>query len=100
MVQEIIVILFLTLAYYLMKTINFTTKGTCCRQILIELDDANRVLNVKFNGGCNGNLKGIAALITGMDADEVRKRLAGIKCGMKETSCPDQLAKALESLDD
>ena len=77
-----------------MKTINFTTKGTCCRQILIELDDANRVMNVKFN------LKGITALITGMDADEVRKRLAGIKCGMKETSCPDQLAKALESLDD
>ena len=56
----------------------------------------NKVKNVQFFGGCNGNLKGIAALVEGMDIDEVIARVEGVKCGMKSTSCPDQLAQALK----
>ena len=74
---------------------NYKTTGVCARTIDIEMD-ATKVKNVNFNGGCNGNGKGISALVVGMEADEVIKRCKGIKCGMKNTSCPDQLAKALE----
>ena len=74
---------------------NYKTKGVCARTIDIEMD-GTKVKNVSFNGGCNGNGKGISALVVGMEADEVIKRCKGIKCGMKNTSCPDQLAKALE----
>ncbi len=73
----------------------YTTKGTCSRQIEFDVEDG-KIKNVKYTGGCNGNLKGIGALVEGMDIDEAISRLKGIKCGMKNTSCPDQLATALE----
>ena len=73
----------------------YTTKGTCSRFIDFDLEDGI-VRNVVFTGGCNGNLKGIGSLVEGMDAKEAIKRLSGITCGFKSTSCPDQLAKALE----
>ena len=72
----------------------FKTSGTCSRSILFDVVDG-KVQNVQFIGGCNGNLKGIAALVEGMDVDTVIERVQGITCGMKKTSCPDQLAKAL-----
>ena len=72
----------------------YKTKGTCSQMISFEIDNG-KVSNVHFFGGCNGNLKGIATLVEGMDIDEVISRIEGIKCGMKNTSCPDQLAKAL-----
>lgn len=72
------------------------TKGTCSQRILFDVED-NKVLNVQFLGGCNGNLKGISALVEGMDIDDVICRLEGTKCGMKNTSCPDQLATALKN---
>lgn len=74
---------------------DYKTKGTCSARILFEVEDG-KVHNVQFMGGCNGNLKGIGALVEGMDIDEVISRVEGIKCGMKSTSCPDQLAKALK----
>jgi len=73
----------------------YTTKGTCSRQILFDIEDG-KVKNVQYIGGCNGNLKGIGKLVEGMDAQEVIERLEGTTCGMKNTSCPDQLAKALK----
>jgi uncharacterized protein (TIGR03905 family) len=73
----------------------FTTKGTCSRQILFDIEDG-KVKNVQYIGGCNGNLKGIAKLVEGMDVNEVISRLEGTTCGMKNTSCPDQLAQALK----
>ena len=72
----------------------YTTKGTCYRKILFEVEDG-KVHNVQFVGGCNGNTQGVAQLAEGMDADEVISRLEGIRCGFKPTSCPDQLAKAI-----
>ena len=66
-------------------------------QKLTLLDFPGRVACTVFTGGCNGNLKGIGALVEGMDAEEAIKRLTGIRCGFKATSCPDQLAKALEA---
>ena len=72
----------------------YTTKGTCSREILFEIEDG-KLTNVQFIGGCNGNLKGIAALVEGCDVDDVIARVQGIRCGMKQTSCPDQLAQAL-----
>jgi len=74
----------------------YKTKGTCSQMISFEVED-NKVKNVSFLGGCNGNLKGIAALVEGMDMDEVIARVEGVKCGMKSTSCPDQLAQALKA---
>ena len=73
----------------------YTTKGTCSRQILFEIEDG-KVMHVQYIGGCNGNLKGIGALVEGMDIDEVITRLEGTTCGPKYTSCPDQLAQALK----
>ena len=73
----------------------YTTKGTCSRTILFEVEDG-KVKNVQFIGGCNGNLKGIASLVDGMDIDDVIARVEGTTCGMKQTSCPDQLAQALK----
>ena len=75
--------------------ISYKTKGVCSRSILIEVED-NIVKKVQFEGGCNGNTKGIAALVEGMPVDEVIARLEGIKCGFKGTSCPAQLAEALK----
>ena len=74
----------------------YKTKGTCSQKIFFEIEDG-KVHNVEFLGGCNGNLKGIASLVEGMDVDEVIARLEGTTCGSKKTSCPDQLAKALKA---
>ena len=73
----------------------YKTKGTCSQHILFEVED-NKLKNVQFIGGCNGNLKGIGSLVDGMDIDDVITRLEGTTCGMKATSCPDQLAQALK----
>ena len=72
----------------------FKTSGTCSQRILFDIEDG-KVRNVKFIGGCKGNLKGIAALVEGMDVDTVIERVQGVTCGMRKTSCPDQLAQAL-----
>ncbi len=72
----------------------YTTKGTCSRQILFDVDGENKLRNVKFIGGCSGNLQGVARLVEGRDIDEVQKTLRGIKC-KGNTSCPDQLARAI-----
>ena len=77
------------------NTMTYKTKGTCSQMIEFEITDG-KVHNVKFTGGCNGNLKGIGQLVEGMDAEEVIKRLEGTTCGFKSTSCPDQLAQALK----
>ncbi|MBE5953371.1 MAG: TIGR03905 family TSCPD domain-containing protein [Lachnospiraceae bacterium] len=74
---------------------NYKTKGTCSQSIDFDIKDG-KVYNVKFYGGCNGNLKGIGSLVEGMEVAEVVKRLEGTTCGFKNTSCPDQLAKALK----
>lgn len=76
----------------------YKTSGTCAREITIQIKDDKTIENVSFLGGCNGNLKGIAALVKGKTMDEVIGILKGIKCGFKATSCPDQLAKALEEI--
>ncbi|MBE6984257.1 MAG: TIGR03905 family TSCPD domain-containing protein [Ruminococcaceae bacterium] len=74
----------------------YKTSGTCAGKIVIELD-GDIVKNVRFIGGCHGNTQGISKLVEGMKVDDVITRLQGISCGMKATSCPDQLAKALIS---
>ena len=73
----------------------YATKGTCSREINFEVVEG-KLHNVTFLGGCNGNLQGVGALVEGMEVGEAVKRLKGIKCGFKPTSCPDQLAQALE----
>lgn len=75
---------------------HYTPSGVCSRGIDFELEDGI-VKNVRFTGGCSGNTQGVAALIQGMPAEEAIRRLKGLKCGFKPTSCPDQLAKALEA---
>lgn len=75
----------------------YQTKGTCASAIDIEVKDGV-IESVAFTGGCNGNLKGICALVKGMKVDEAITRLDGIRCGFKATSCPDQLAQALKTL--
>lgn len=77
------------------RKLQYVTKGTCSRLIELEMED-DVVKDVRFLGGCNGNLQGIGALVKGMKADEVIARLDGIRCGDKTTSCPDQLSKALK----
>ncbi|MDP4144306.1 MAG: TIGR03905 family TSCPD domain-containing protein [Bacillota bacterium] len=74
---------------------NYKTKGVCSREISFEIVD-NKVSKVQFLGGCNGNLQGISRLVEGMDIQEAISRLKDIDCGGRGTSCPDQLAKALE----
>jgi uncharacterized protein (TIGR03905 family) len=73
----------------------YTTQGTCSTKIRFDIRD-NKVRDLSFEGGCNGNLKGISIMAEGMDAAELSKRLKGVRCGSKPTSCPDQLARALE----
>ena len=75
----------------------YKTKGTCSTLIDIEVNDGI-IESVQFTGGCNGNLKGICALVKGMKVEDAIEKLEGIRCGMKPTSCPDQLAQALKSL--
>jgi uncharacterized protein (TIGR03905 family) len=72
----------------------YKTQGTCSKEMIIELEE-NIIKSIEIIGGCNGNLKGICALVEGMDADGVIRRCKGIKCGLRQTSCPDQLAIAL-----
>ena len=75
--------------------ITYSTKGTCSKQIIFDLDQENRIHNVKFIGGCSGNLQGIARLVEGKTPDEIVPLLEGIRC-KPTTSCPDQLAQALK----
>ena len=76
----------------------YQTSGTCSTQIDFDVEN-NKIYNVRYTGGCNGNLKGIAALVEGEDIETVKNKLKGIRCNMKTTSCPDQLAKALEEME-
>lgn len=75
----------------------YQTRGTCSSAIDIEVTDGV-IESVKFTGGCNGNLQGISSLVKGMKVEDAISKLKGIKCGFKSTSCPDQLAQALESI--
>lgn len=77
------------------KELTYKTRGTCSRYIYVEIEDGV-IQNVTFDGGCNGNTSGISSLIVGMTAEEAIKRMKGIRCGMRATSCPDQLAQAIE----
>ena len=78
-----------------MKHIEYKTKGTCSRGIVVDVEDGV-ILSCKFLGGCAGNTQGVAALVKGMRVEEAIERLSGIQCGFRGTSCPDQLACALE----
>ncbi len=73
----------------------YYTNGTCSSQIDLEIDEAGIVRDVQFYGGCHGNLQGISLLVRGMKASDVISKMQGIRCGYKNTSCPDQLATAL-----
>lgn len=73
----------------------YYTQGTCSSQIDFDLDEQGIIRDVQFTGGCHGNLQGISVLLRGMKADEAIAKLQGIRCGYKNTSCPDQLANAL-----
>lgn len=76
----------------------FKTKGTCAKQIVFSVDENYIVGDVSFHGGCAGNALGLASLAEGAKAEDLIKRLRGIKCGFKSTSCPDQFALALEEV--
>ena len=78
-------------------TYRYKTKGTCSRSIDFEVENGI-VKNVRFHGGCDGNLKGISSIVDGMKVEAVISKLEGIRCGFKSTSCPDQLAKALRTV--
>ena len=82
------------------KHIQYETSGTCSRLIDVTADENNIIQQVFFLGGCNGNLQGISSLIRGQHIDDVISKIEGIRCGSKDTSCPDQLAKALKQLKD
>lgn len=75
---------------------SFKPNGVCCREMLFELDDNNVITDVDFIGGCAGNLLGIKQLVIGQNATEIASKLADVTCGVKPTSCPDQLSKALK----
>ena len=75
---------------------SYKTRGTCSSEIQLEVKDG-RIENLKVINGCDGNLKGISALVKGQQVDDVISRLEGIRCGFKNTSCPDQIAKALKA---
>ena len=77
-------------------TYTYIPKGVCSRKMTVELNDDHTIQAVRVEGGCNGNLQGISRLVVGMDAQEAIRRMRGIQCGFKPTSCPDQLATALE----
>ncbi|MBQ1245461.1 MAG: TIGR03905 family TSCPD domain-containing protein [Clostridia bacterium] len=79
-----------------MKTFTYKPSGVCSRLITLEME-GNTIRRVTFTGGCSGNTQGVAALAVGMTAEEYIQRCAGIKCGPKSTSCPDQLAEALKA---
>ena len=77
------------------KHIEYNTKGTCARAVIVDVEDGV-ITECRFIGGCHGNTQGVAALVTGMKAEDAIAKIKGIRCGMKTTSCPDQLALALE----
>lgn len=74
---------------------HYKTRGVCSQEITFEVQD-NKLTNVRFIGGCSGNTQGVARLVEGMEVDEAIRRLDGIQCGPRPTSCPDQLARALK----
>ncbi len=80
-----------------MDSLKYITQGTCSKEIDIKLKDGV-IDSVQFTGGCHGNLQGVSALVKGMTAQEAISKLKGIRCGAKQTSCPDQLARALEQM--
>lgn len=80
-----------------MEHITYTPTGVCSRKMEIDYENG-KIVNIDVLGGCNGNLKGLACLLKGMEIEEAIKRLEGLTCGMKTTSCPDQIAKALKSI--
>ena len=79
-----------------MMTYRYTPRGVCSRDISIEVAEDGTIRHVEFVGGCHGNLQGISRLVEGMPVEEAIRRLDGIRCGGKPTSCPDQLAQALK----
>ena len=79
-------------------TYKFRPRGVCSQEMTVEVDEEGIIRNMQVYGGCSGNLQGISALVVGMKAEEAIRRLKGIRCGFKNTSCPDQLAQNLESL--
>lgn len=79
-----------------MKTLEYKPQGVCAKKITVSVDDNNVITDVSFENGCDGNHKGLVALCRGMSVREAHDRLSGITCGFRNTSCPDQLAKALE----
>ncbi len=81
-----------------MNHYTYKPTGVCSVKMDFDIDEDNKIHNLVVTGGCNGNLKGIASLIEGEDKDKVIERLKGIKCGFRDTSCPDQLSKALEEI--
>ena len=81
------------------KRIEYKTKGTCSRMVTVEVEDGI-ITDCAFLGGCSGNTQGVAALVKGMSVDEAIGKIKGLKCGFKNTSCPDQLALALEKLNE
>lgn len=81
-----------------MKSISYKTTGTCSELINLTVDDNDCISEVSFVGGCNGNLQGICSLIRGMNVNNVKEHLNGIRCGYKSTSCPDQLCRAIDEL--
>lgn len=81
-----------------MKHIQYQTQGTCSQLIDVTVDENEVIQQVFFVGGCNGNLQGISKLVVGQKVDDVIQRLKGIRCGVKSTSCPDQLCRALEQI--
>lgn len=80
-----------------MKTYTFQPRGVCSREMQVDLDDQGVIQDLRVIGGCSGNLQGIAVLVRGLPAGEAVRRLKGIRCGAKSTSCPDQLARGLEA---
>ena len=76
---------------------DYTPKGVCSKKMRITLDDRNVIEKVEVLGGCSGNLQGISSLVVGMSAEDAIHRMRGIRCGFKDTSCPDQLAQGLEA---
>ena len=76
------------------KHIEYRTKGTCSRMVIVDVEDGV-ITDCRFEGGCSGNTQGVAALVSGMQVTEAIERLSGIRCGFKDTSCPDQLSRAL-----
>lgn len=79
-------------------TYSFTPRGICAREIMVDVDEQGVIRDLQIVGGCDGNHKGLAALVKGMKAREAVERLKGISCGPRPTSCPDQLAQGLEKI--